>query len=126
MQVGRTNGLELNLDKTLLLRIRGDTDISGPDGNLLKLQRTCICLGGLLSDDGRPASERTRKIGEARRPFQSLSAVWRDANITQKRKKQIIDACIISKLMYGLESVWLLKADRDKLDGFYANCLRPV
>ena len=28
--------------------------------------------------------------------------------------------------MYGMESLWLLKADRDKLDAFYVGCLRQI
>ena len=33
---------------------------------------------------------------------------------------------VISKLLYGLESFWLLEAERTKLNGFYAKCLRRI
>ena len=38
----------------------------------------------------------------------------------------IFDACVVSKILYGLESLFLLQADRTKLDGFYAKCLRKI
>jgi hypothetical protein len=126
VEVGKSFGLELNLGKTVVLRIRGNTEINGPDGTPLKARSSCVYLGDMLCDDGRPVSEVTRRLGEARRGFQNLASVWRHANISKKRKKLILDACIISKLLYGLESLWLLKCDRDKMDGFYSNCLRRI
>jgi len=121
VEVGKSFGLELNLGKTVVLRIRGNTEINGPHGTPLKVRSSCVYVGGMLCDDGRPVSEVTRRLGEARRGFQNLASVWRHANISKKRKKLIQEACIISKLLYGLESLWLLKCDRDKMDGFYAN-----
>ena len=35
-------------------------------------------------------------------------------------------ACVVSKLMYCLESLWLLQADRHRLDAFHAKCLRRI
>ena len=42
------------------------------------------------------------------------------------RKIQLLDAVILSKLLYGVASAWLLKADLRRLDGFHANCLRQM
>ena len=83
-------------------------------------------MGGLLSTDGRSAPECTRRLGEARQTFQTLKSIWNHANINKYRKKEIFEACVISKLMYGLESLWLLKADRGKQDAFYVRCLRRI
>ena len=46
--------------------------------------------------------------------------------MTKKRKTQILESCVFSKLLYGLESCMLLKADRDRIDGFQARCLRRI
>ena len=104
VQVGRTCGLELNLGKTVVLQIRGDVDIIGPNGNPLKVKGTCIYLDGLLNVDDRPAAKLTRRLAEARHTFQNIVAIWRHAKISQARTRCILDACVISKLLYGLES----------------------
>ena len=85
-----------------------------------------VYLGGYLSTDGNPRTELTRRIGEAKGAFQKLSAVWSHANVTRQRKTLILETCIFSKLLYGLESCMLLAADREKLDGFQARCLRKI
>ena len=43
-----------------------------------------------------------------------------------KRKLTIFDACILSKLMYGLSSAVLTKVDRKRLDAFHAGCTRKI
>ena len=35
-------------------------------------------------------------------------------------------ACIVSRLLYGLQAAWLIKVARDRLDGFHAKCLRQI
>ena len=35
-------------------------------------------------------------------------------------------SCIVPKLLYGLHTAWLTKAQRRKLDGFHAKCLRKI
>ena len=71
-------------------------------------------------------AELTRRLGEAKNAFQQLSAVWNHANVTRQRKIRILETCIFSKLLYGLESCVLLAADRERLDGFQARCLRRI
>ena len=119
-------GLHLNVSKTVLLRIRGSVDICGPDGSALSVKDEAVYLGALLSVDGRPVGELTRRLGEARQTLDKLSAVWRHANLTRDRKKMFFEAFVVSKLLYGLETTWLLKAERVRLDGFYARCLRKL
>ncbi len=125
-EVGKSYGLELNLEKTVLLRIRGDADIFACDGTPLLVKDQAVYLGGLLSINGRPVAELTRRLGEARRSFSNLVAVWKHCNISRSRKFCIYEACVLSKLLYGLESVWLLQADRNRLDSFHAQCLRRI
>ena len=124
--VGQTYGLELNVEKTILLRIRGTLDIYGADGKPLAVKEEAICLGSLISADGRTPRELSRKLGEAQQLSQKLEAIWKHANISEKRKACIFEACVVTKLLYDLESMWLLQAARTRLDGFYAKCLRRI
>ena len=80
-------------------------------------------MGGLICTDGRPLGELSHRLGEVGRIFELLAAAWKHANITRQRTLQILEACVISKLLYGLESLWLLQEGRNKLNGFYAKCL---
>ena len=123
---GRSYGLELNLDKTVLLRVRGQEYIFGVDGKPLKTKTDTVYLGSLLTTSGEVAPELSRRLGEAAACFKALSAVWKHANIPKKRKYRIFEACVVSKLLYGLESLWLLKAHLRKLDAFGTKCLRSI
>ena len=126
IMVGRTYGLELNMDKSVLLRVRGSSDIYGSDGSPLKAKTDTVYLGGLISTCGDSAAELSRRLGEARRNFHNLAQVWKHANIPRLRKLQIFNACIVSKALYGLDSIWLLKHQLRKLDAFYCSCLRKI
>ena len=110
----------------MVMSIRGTTQILGTDGKPLKNKSEAVYLGGLLSTDGRPIAEISRRLGEARQMLHKLTAVWRHANLSKTHKKRIFEACVVSKLLYGLESVWLLQADRCRLDAFYAGSLRKT
>ena len=123
---GQQYGLELNLEKTVLLRVRGNADIFGSDGVALKAKSQAVYLGSLLTTSGEVAPELHRRIGEACACFQTLTAVWKHANLPKMKKYRIFKACIVSKLLYGLESLWLLKAHLQKLEAFGARCLRKI
>ena len=125
-KVGRQYGLELNMPKTVLLRIRCHEEIIGTDGKPMQVKEAATYLGSLLSSDGRPGTELTRRLGEATSSFHRLVSVWKHANLPRSRKLEVFNACVISKLLYSLESCWLLQADRDKLDAFEARCVRKI
>ena len=46
--------------------------------------------------------------------------------LLETKRKCFCEAFVVSKLLYGLETTWLLKAERERLDGFYARCLRKL
>ena len=110
----------------MLLRVRSEGVIFGTDGQPVKSCSSVVYLGGLLSSDGRSAAEVARRVGEARGVFDQFARVWSHANIPRHRKKEIVDALVVPKLLYGLESLLLYKADRDKIDSFYCRCLRQI
>ena len=85
-----------------------------------------VYLGGMLSCDGRAQRELHRRLGEGRRVLQQVSKLWAHAGITRERKLQIYMSCVVSKILYSLESLWLLKNDLKKLDAFHQSCLRRM
>ena len=58
--------------------------------------------------------------------FHSLAAVWKHSNLPKQRKSKIVMACVASKLLYGLESLWMLQAELQRLDSFFVRCLRKI
>ena len=83
-------------------------------------------LGSLLCSDGTAGSELKRRIGAAREVFDKLCRVWDHSNITVARKLQIYSACVASRLLYNLHSLWLNTAGTRKLDAFHLKCLRRL
>ena len=52
--------------------------------------------------------------------------LWNHASVSVPRKCQTFHSIITSRLLYGLSSTWLNAADRHRLNGFQAECLRRV
>ena len=46
--------------------------------------------------------------------------------MTKQHKLRVLQACVFSKLLYGLESCVLLKANQARLDGIQAKCIRKI
>ena len=119
-------GLVFNWDKLESMPVRCENIIRKADGTLVKTKSSMVYLGSLLSNDGRIGSELARRLGMSRGDFQKLRRVWSHSNLTRRRKTEIFNACIISKLMYCLHTAYLNKAERRKLDGLQARCMRQI
>lgn len=68
----------------------------------------------------------TRRLGEARGVFTALQRCWSHANITRSRKLELYSAIVLPKFLYNLEILWLLKADKKRLDSFNVQCIRRI
>ena len=102
------------------------SDIFRPDNTALEKKRELIYLGGLVTCDGRVSAELNRRLSEGKALFRILNELWSHTSVSRKWKLQIFNACIISKVMYGLESLWLLKSDKMRVDAFHCMCLRKI
>ena len=123
---GRRYGLELNMSKTVAMRIHNTGRVFQPSGEPIEFVDEAVYLGGLLSSKGSARAELTRRIGEATGVFNTLSRCWAHANISRDRKLELYRAIVLPKLLYNLESVWLLQDDCRRLDSFHVKCLRRV
>ncbi|CAE8618089.1 unnamed protein product [Polarella glacialis] len=122
----RSFGLEPNGGKTVHMQIKHDAHLAGPGGQPVKCVEQAVYLGGLLRTDGSTQVSITRRLGQARAAFDKLVSVWRHANITAKRKLLVFNACVVSALLYSLETICMRKADKDRIDAFQAKCLRQI
>jgi len=123
---GKRYGLDLNWGKTVCMNVCNDGVIFSPTGAPLTVVEQAVYLGGLLNVKCIAKPEVTRRIGEAKGCFQNLFKCWSHANINRARKIELYRAIVLPKLLYNLETLWLLQADRDRLDSFHAQCLRRV
>ena len=58
--------------------------------------------------------------------FKNLKRIWNHCSISCGFKYVVFTACVIQKLLYSLDGVWLNKALLKSLDGFYCKCLRQI
>ena len=125
-EAGAEYGLAFNWSKLESLPIRCADQVIKPDGMPVKTKQSMLYLGSLLSADGRIGSEFGRRLGLAQADFRTLQKVWAHASISTSRKLLIYHACIVSTLTYGLHTAWLITAERRRLDGFHAWCIRKI
>ena len=123
---GATYGLEINWTKTFQMSICTNSQVTRPDNTVLENKRGIVYLGGMISCDGRAARELTRRVNEGRSIFLVMMKLWSHANINGKRNIEIFNSCITSKVMCSLESLWLLQANKDRLNTCQCWCLRRI
>ena len=123
---GERFGLELHDDKFQLIQIGPSGAVQGTHAAHITSSNSMIYLGSLLTDDGRGSAELSRRIGIARNEFFTLQRVWSQSNLTRTSKLRIYTALVESKLMYSLAALVLSAADRRRVDGFQARCLRRI
>ena len=58
--------------------------------------------------------------------FKSLCKLWSHSGMTQKRELLNFNAYVTSKVLYCLALVWLLKADKSRMDAFQCYCVRRI
>ena len=123
-EVGAEYGLVLNWGKVKLLRINHSGSVLSPTGVPIKVVDSLVYLGATLDKEVRHASELSRRLGQARKDFACLSQIWSHAGLGTDRKLLIYNACIVAKLLYGIQTMWLNKSEMKRLDAFHHRCLR--
>ncbi len=125
-ELGREYGLKLNWSKVECLPIQCEAVLKDPDGKRLK-EKDCITyLGALISNNGTIDSELARRLGMASTELKKLRVTWNHSGIGLFRKIRIYMSCVVSKLLYGLQTIWLTKFQKSKLNGFHCRSLRPI
>ena len=65
-------------------------------------------------------------LGNAAQDFKVLARIWSHARVSKQFRYIVYQACVVQKLLYGLEGAWLNKALLRKIDGFHARCVRKL
>ena len=125
-EAGAQYGLVFNWSKLEALPVRTEVVIRRPDGEKVETKERMVYLGSFLAADGRISSELNRRLGLARHDFETLKTIWSHSALSTSRKIVIFDACVMSKLLYALYTACLNQAERRRIDGFHARCLRTI
>ena len=65
-------------------------------------------------------------LGEAKGHSDKLARNWRHSTLHTQQRVRIFQACVVSRLFFCLNTMWLKKADLRKIDGVHAKCLRSI
>ena len=118
INLGKQYGLELNWSKVESMSSVKLDVLQNLDGRKIQIKDFIVYLGALVSIDGNVDSEISRRIGMAQQDFRNLSRIWNKISISKRRKLELLSACVFSTLTYGLQTIWLYKHHRKKLNGF--------
>ena len=66
------------------------------------------------------------RIAKAAHIFGRLKPLWKDSACSKKWKLRVFEAVVLAVLFYGLDSIVLTKALRDRIDYFHTKCIRHI
>ena len=91
-------------------------------------KRNATYLGGNLQANGAARPEVESRIAKAAHVFGKLAPLWKDSACatTWKLRLRVFEAVVLAVLFYGLDSVVLTKALKDRLDYFHTKCIRHI
>jgi len=100
--------------------------IAAPDGSYLTCKASISYLGSYLDATGASGPKICKQLGEAKGHSDKLARVWRHSTLHTQQRVRIFQVCVVSRLFYCLNTMWLKKADLRKIDGVHAKCLRSI
>ena len=119
--------LQLNLDKCVNLTInQHQSSVKFLDGSYVPPKQQTVYLGATLTDAVDNRREILKKIGEANSIANRLKLFWSKARTTKRWKLKVLNSVIFGKLLYGLETIQLTRAEQDRVDEFQMKMLRRV
>ena len=124
--VSKGYGLGLNKGKCIAITIHNNDSIFFNDGTPLIKEFEASYLGNEINKTVNIQFEIFNKMSEVRRTWYKLEPYWKVSGANKKWKFIIYDAIIRSKLMYGLETIYLMQAMSRKLDTFQIRGLRRI
>ena len=118
--------MKLHWDKFQLIQTGCDIKLWDPIGNIIPASEQMKYLGATINSSGKMKQELVKRLGGAWGEFQKYTRAWKHTSISIYRKLNVFGALVTTKVMYSLNSAWLNKSERRRLDGFQARCLRHI
>ena len=86
-----------------------NAELFSPDGEEIQHKDSFKYLGSMLCNFGKTGTELSCRLGAAQKEFNSLCRVWSHASISNDKKLRAFEACVVSNLMYCLDTLWLTR-----------------
>ena len=100
--------MNLNYQKCVNLTTNRKTSaIKFKDGSLVPRQRHATYLGTILTDTASNMAEIQNRLAKAIKTCAQLKLFWDKAHTSIALKLRVFNSIVISKLMYGLETIQL-------------------
>ena len=110
--------LKLNQGKCIHIQMNAIHRIHFRQGNTVPIQTQADYLGGKNKNTGDHKPELQHRITATWKTVRRLDLLWGRSRASIKWKVRVHDAVVVAKLMYGLISIPLSKADANKVDAF--------
>ena len=123
---GATSRLKLNKTKCEHMNFGQAGRVKFADGTLVPLMSEVKYVGCNLNNRGDPAREISRIIADCMATFNKLHIFLYSSDNTTERKIQMFNAILRAKVMYGLETLVMNTAIKNKLDVFQLKCMRKI
>ena len=118
--------LKLNHNKCIHIQMNAIERIHFMEGNVVPIQTQADYLGGGIKNTGDHKPELQHRITATWATFRELDLLWGKSTASIKWKIRVYDAVIVAKLMYGLASIPLTKADGRNIVAFQMKGLRKI
>ena len=122
-------GLKINIGKTKVLNLNGDTRILTAGHQLeagIEWVSSFCYLGSTISSAGNLDAEVKERIKKGTQKIRDLRPVLKSSKLSMRNKKKVINACIFSVVYYGCESWRTADKNIKKLHALHNLCTRIV
>jgi len=118
--------LTLNRSKCFYIGMNGKADIHFRDGTKIKKADKVEYLGGTITTQASRNAEISNRMSKALGTCKKLKIFWRKNNADIGWKIQVYNAIIISQLIYGLNTLNITPAIKNRLNAFHMRGLRYI
>jgi hypothetical protein len=118
--------MRLNEDKCETLAMNGTGQVKFKSGKTMNNVEQATYLGGILHKNLNPQVEIRKRMSATIPIVRKLEVFWTKANCPTKWKLNVYNAVIISKLVYGLETLQFTEGQGKQLDAFQQRGLRKI
>ncbi len=118
--------MKLNEDKCEVISMNADSKVTFGNGKVMQEVEQSTYLGGILHKKVNPMVAIRKRISATLPIVSKLNIFWTEADCSTKCKLNVYNAVVISKLIYGLETLQFTEAQGKHLDTFQQIGLRRI
>ena len=117
-------GLHVNRTKTFRLAYNSKEEVRFADGMAVPKVEVLKYLGTLMSDVGSTEHELKSRTRKALARCRALRPIWAASNLTTRQSLRVLNSCVFSALLYGLQTLYLPEGLERGLDALQVRCIR--